>query len=236
MQNKKSLLRRLLVLYVTFFVVLVVSFAHSLPHFSRGYSDGAEIGNDIMRNLALGTPRQVYLMSNIPVHGAGEVLRGGETDDAASVRGYVSNLTLTVEEEAPGRSAVRMAFSSIGGSPWLYLTVMLIPVCFLAIVVMMVLIIGSLRRSIREERPLERRNVGLLRAIGALTIFAELLQDTASWIMARRAAELLAGTRYAVDATLHVSYSTIIMGILILFAAEVFAIGRNLGEEQRLTI
>ena len=41
MQNKKSLLRRLLVLYVTFFVVLVVSFAHSLPHFSRGYSDGA---------------------------------------------------------------------------------------------------------------------------------------------------------------------------------------------------
>ena len=34
----------------------------------------------------------------------------------------------------------------------------------------------------------------------------------------------------------HVSYTNIIMGILILFAAEVFAIGRNLSEEQRLTI
>ena len=39
MQNKKSLLRRLLAIYVTFFVVLVVSLAHSLaPNFSRGYA------------------------------------------------------------------------------------------------------------------------------------------------------------------------------------------------------
>ena len=38
------------------------------------------------------------------------------------------------------------------------------------------------------------------------------------------------------DAGFHVSYAMIIMGILILFAAEVFAIGQNLSEEQKLTI
>lgn len=236
MQNKKSLLRRLLALYVTFFVVLIVSFAHSLPIFSRGYSDGAEIGNEIMKNWALGAPRQVYMLNQIPVHATGEALRGGEAGDPTTVRSYVSNLSLLVEEEAPGRSAMQLAFSTIGGSPWLYLMVMIVPACFLAIVVMMFLIIGSLRRSIREERSLERRNVGLLRAIGALTIFVELLQDTTAWIMARRAAGVLAGTQYTVDTQLHISYSTIITGILILFAAEVFAIGRNLSEEQRLTI
>ena len=52
----------------------------------------------------------------------------------------------------------------------------------------------------------------------------------------RRAAELLAGNGYAVDTGFHVSYSMVIMGILILFAAEVFAIGQNLSEEQKLTI
>ena len=50
------------------------------------------------------------------------------------------------------------------------------------------------------------------------------------------AAELLAGSGYTVDAGFHVSYAMIIMGILILFAAEVFAIGQNLSEEQKLTI
>ena len=39
-----------------------------------------------------------------------------------------------------------------------------------------------------------------------------------------------------VNTSFHVSYSIIIMGILIHFAAEVFAIGQNLSEEQKLTI
>ena len=54
--------------------------------------------------------------------------------------------------------------------------------------------------------------------------------------MNSRAAELLAGSEYTVDTAFHLSYSTIIIGILIIFAAEVFAIGRNLSEEQKLTI
>ena len=118
----------------------------------------------------------------------------------------------------------------------MYALLMLSGLSFIAIVVLMFLIIHSLRRSIREERTLEQRNVWLLRTIGALTILAELFQDIVNWRMAHRAAELLADSGYAVDTMFHVSYTNIIMGILILFAAEVFAIGRNLSEEQRLTI
>lgn len=236
MQNRKSLLRRLLALYVAFFVVLIISFTHSFSNFSEGYSDGAEIGNDMAKSWAEGTPRQVYLMNRIPVRTEGTAVQTCDEASKRSVMAYVSDLTLMVEEEAPGRSALQLAFRSIGGSPWLYLTVMLVPVALLAIIVMMFLIIGSLRRSIREECALESRNVWLLRAIGGLTIFAELLQDFSAWIMARRAAVLLEGSAYRVDTTLHISYSTIIMAILILFAAEVFALGHNLSEEQKLTI
>ena len=106
----------------------------------------------------------------------------------------------------------------------------------LAVIVLMILIIRSLRRSIRDERPLGRRNVWYLRSIGVLTILAELLNGLLGRAMNLRAAELLAGSGLTVDTSLHISYSMIIMGLLILFSAEVFAIGQNLSEEQKLTI
>ncbi len=106
----------------------------------------------------------------------------------------------------------------------------------MAIVVLMFLIIHSIRRSIREEHTLDRRNVWYLRAIGSLTILTELLNDVMTWRMSVRAAELLAPYGEAIDTAFHVSYANIILGILVLFTAEVCAIGQNLSEEQKFTI
>lgn len=237
MQNKKSLLQRLLVIYITFFIVLVASIAHGfLPNFTRGFSEGTQMGNDILKNWNSGTPRMIYMLESIPVRDQDPVTVASDSKQAHSVTARVDRLNLTVERDAPGISVMGLAFSSIGGSPWLYATVMLGLLFFLAIIVLMFLIIHSLRRSIREERALDSRNVWLLRTIGLLTILTELLQDIVNWRMARQAADLLAGSPYNVDTGFQVSYPTIIMGILILFAAEVFAIGQNLSEEQKLTI
>lgn len=237
MQNKKSLLQRLLVIYITFFIVLLASIAHGfLPGFSRGYSQGSELGNDIVKSWASGNPRMIYILGNIPVHGMEEFLVGEESNGPTVVNARVSTLSLTVEQNAPGVSPMGLALRSIGGSPWIYALVMLKPLCFIAIIVLMFVIIGSLRRSIREERTLDKRNVWMLRLIGGLTIVMELMQDTVNWYMSRQAMELLAGSGYVVDTQFNVSYPVVIMGILILFAAEVFAIGQNLSEEQKLTI
>lgn len=237
MQYKKSLLQRLLVIYITFFIVLVASIAHGLlPGFSKGYSEGTELGQDIVKNWESGTPRLIYMLDNIPVREAQPVVFDSSDPAIQQIRIRVSNLSLTVEQNAPEASVMGLAFSSIGGRPWMYALVMLGLFFFVAIIVLMFLIIHSLRRSIREERTLDKRNVWLLRTIGLLTILMELFQDIVNWRMARRAAELLAGSPYTVDTGFHVSYTTIIMGILILFAAEVFAIGQNLSEEQKLTI
>ena len=239
MQNKKSLLQRLLVIYITFFIVLVASIAHGiLPNFSRGAAEGAELGNDIAEKWKSGVPRMIYMLGDIRVTGQPENgCRNRRRRRAWKSKPTSANsLGLVVEQNAPGTSPLGLAFRSIGGSAWLYALVLLCPLLYLAIIVLMFVIIHSLRRSIREERTLDKRNVWYLRAIGMLTIVTELISDTVDWVMNSRAAELLAGSGYTVDAGFHVSYAMIIMGILILFAAEVFAIGQNLSEEQKLTI
>lgn len=238
MQNKKSLLQRLLVIYITFFIVLVASIAHGfLPGFTKGYSEGTQIGDDIVKSWMSGTPRMVYMLSNVPINRSprNEIALEGIAA-GRSVEARIGTLSLTVEEDAPGATVMGIAFSSIGGSPWLYALTMLNLLAFAAIIVLMFLIIHSLRRSIREEHTLDKRNVWMLRTIGLLTILTELFRDTVNWRMADRAAELLAGSGYAVETGFQISYSTVIMGILVLFAAEVFAIGHNLSEEQKLTI
>ena len=73
MQNKKSLLQRLLVIYITFFIVLVASIAHGiLPNFSRGAAEGAELGNDIAEKWKSGVPRMIYMLGDIRVTGQPE--------------------------------------------------------------------------------------------------------------------------------------------------------------------
>lgn len=237
MQNKKSLLQRLLFIYITFFIVLIASIAHSLvPNFSKGYVAGSEMGNEIAKNWLSGTPRMIYMLGNIPVLEQQEVIAANEGALAASVKASVSRINLVVEQDAPGASVLSLAFRSLGGQIWIYALMMLGTLAYIAIIVLMFLIIHSLRRSIREECPLARRNIWLLRTIGLLTIFTELSHALIGWSMNSKAAELLAGSGYTVDTSFPLSYSTIILGILILFAAEVFAIGQNLSEEQKLTI
>ena len=217
MQNKKPLLQRLLVIYITFFIVLVASVAHGiLPNFTRGAAEGVEMGNDIAEKWKSGIPRMIYMLSDIQI-----------TEQPGNTLAITS---------APGASPLGLAFRSVGGSAWLYALVMLVPLLYLGIIVLMFVIIHSLRRSIREERTLDKRNVWYLRTIGLLTILAELISDTVNWAMNSRAAELLAGSGYTVNTEFRISYAMIIMGILILFAAEVFAVGQNLSEEQKYTI
>lgn len=237
MQNKKSLLQRLLVLYVTFFIVLVISIAHNLlPDFFRGFTAGSQMGSEIVNSWESGTPRLFYVLNNIPLRDRPSQTVDPALPEVLSAEVHAEHLQLFVVEEAPTDSVMRLAFSSVGGHPWMYALLMLSGLSFIAIVVLMFLIIHSLRRSIREERTLDRRNVWYLRTIGLLTIAVELIGNIVDWIMNRRAAVLLADSGFTVDTSFHFSYLMIIMGILILFAAEVFAIGQNLSEEQKLTI
>ena len=235
MQNKKPMLQRMLAIYVIFFAVLATGLAHSVwPNFSKGYDEGAVIGRDIARNWASGAPRSIFTLFEVPLSAKTPVRL-----DGAGIRLVPTTRRIDLAADLPadaGSSPLHLALSSIGGNPWFYLITVFRALAFVAIVVLMFLIIHSIRRSIREEHTLDRRNVWYLRAIGSLTILTELLDDVMTWRMSVRAAELLAPYGEAIDTAFHVSYANIILGILVLFTAEVCAIGQNLSEEQKFTI
>ena len=111
------------------------------------------------------------------------------------------------------------------------------PLLYLGIIVLMFVIIHSLRRSIREERTLDKRNVWYLRVNRpadhprrADQRHRGLGHEQPRRRTARPEADTPSNTGF------RISYAMIIMGILILFAAEVFAVGQNLSEEQKYTI
>ncbi len=191
---------------------------------------------NLARNWGSGTPRLIYMLENITIDESPENVLALPENPNVKIDTKIRKIGLVVEQEAPGTSIIGLAFRSLGGSGWIYISVMLTLLAYLTIIALMFLIINSVRRSIREERTLDKRNVWYLRAIGGLAIATELMDGVVVWTMNRRAAELLAGSQYTVDTAFHLSYSTIIIGILIIFAAEVFAIGQNLSEEQKLTI
>lgn len=236
MQNKKSLLKRLLFIYIAFFLVIAAGIIHSvLGDFGRGAQTGMKMGEEMAALLQSGDPRMIYLLGDIRVIDQPGNNHTFQVNDK-SVDASVTRLNLIVSEPAADSSPLQLALRSVGGSVGLYLLTLLIPLFFIAILVLMVLIIHSLRRSIRQEKTLDRRNVLYLRAIGVLTILSELVNALVGRAMNLRAAELLADSGLRVDTGFQLSYTMIIMGILILFSAEVFAIGQNLSEEQTLTI
>ena len=255
--RKSSYLRRLLMIYIGFFALLACSFLFDfLPSLSQGVSSGIELGNEINEAYQDEEPKQFYMVLNIPLNGSEGVELTPITADT-QITAYPTTIALEVTEPMVADQGVnQIAFAAIGNSPLTYILmigsalcfpiIVVLPLtyilmigsalCFPIIVVLMFLIIRSVRRSIREEEPLAKRNALLLRAIALLTILSELLGKLGLWQMAKRAAALLAESDYVVDTTFHLNYGILLMGLLLLFSAEIFVIGRDLGEEQKLTI
>lgn len=240
MQQKKSLKLRLLVIYITFFVVLIASVVYNfLPDFSRGTNVGTNIGHEIAQSWNARNPRATYLLMDVPTlqPEMNTPIEGVPQSDEMTVKARITRMDILVEKKAPAETSVfSLAFGVLGGSPTVYLLTILGSFSYVAIIVLMFLIIHSLRRSIRDELPLDSRNIGRTRFIGALIIFSEVCRSISLWVMNGKAAELLARTDITIDTSFPISWWNILIGVLVLFTAEVFAIGYQLSEEQKLTI
>ena len=113
MQNKKSLLQRLLVIYITFFIVLVASIAHGvLPNFSRGAAEGMELGHDIAEKWKSGVPRMIYMLGDIRITGQPENVVQVAATTGSEISASVRQLELIVEQDAPEASPLGLAFVS----------------------------------------------------------------------------------------------------------------------------
>ena len=229
MQNKKRLHRHLLTIYVIYFVALFIGFmATIVPNFSRGWNDAE---NMLERSEMLGNGR-IYSVSAPLVAGRGEAL---------NIEGLPEGVTTDIQQIAlrvrvPENYTIGTAFKVNANSGWAYLLMAIMGLSFLAIFVLFALIINSLRKSIRDEQPIRQSNIACTRWIGILIIVAELRRALMLYINIREASRLLADTLLEVATQFPLNYWEMIVGILFLFMAEVFSVGTQLSEEQKLTI
>ena len=220
MQNKKRLHKHLLLIYIIYFAALIVGFAASfVPDFSRGWRDAQD-------TLEIEIPQggiRSYYVEPIVIEGL-----------PATVEPTISRIDLRVQVDEA--YTLLNAFKVMGNNVYCYLLMVITGLSYLTILVLIALIINSLRKSIRDEQPLRHSNILRTRAIGILILVAELSEALMKYISNTEAARLLEGTSFEVVGTFPLSYWNVIVGILFLFMAEVFSLGTQLSEEQKLTI
>lgn len=240
MKNKQAQLKRLMALFVLFLALLAVGFVHSIAgDFGRGFMAGMEAGESIGKEWATRSHDYTYLIPDVRID---EEFRPAAQDSAAGSRNgrevmiQRNAVNLKVRHPAGDLSPMAASMRVVGDNPMVFYSALIILLSRAAIIILMIVIILSLKRSIREERPMERANILYMRLIGGLLILSELMDAAGTQLVRSHAAEVLADYSLKVDASFSISYWNLMMAVMVLFAAEVFAIGQRLSEDQQLTI
>lgn len=231
MQNKKKTIRRLTVLYVLFFIVIATSIVLSFnaTAFNEGFMTGMSDAQRMFEDKGAGNkvsifydmrPSTGYMDFNMPIFES--------ADSSIAIKARPSRID--VEAISPG-----MANHFRGTGLAMFFSILSL-LTYGAIFIIIFLILTSLRKSIRTDDVFDRSNIVMTRVIAVLLIVGSLLFSFASWIECRSIAPFFEGSGYAINTSFPFNFSELIMGIIVLFVAEVFAIGTSLSEEQKLTI
>lgn len=231
MKPKKIILRRITTLYVIFFVVIGFSLVRTLSQFSgeefnTGINDAQRVFSDadagrrceIIYDIRTATSSMDF---NMPIY----------ADSVSRTAIYTRPAALDVELSRPEGTEGAFPHNSMNMVYGLLGTVI-----YLAIFIILFIVIGSLRKSIRHDDAFPKSNIALTRAIGILLIVASLVFSLISWLEAKAIAPYFEGSAYQINTSFPFNFSEIIVGILIFVIAEVFAIGTSMSEEQKLTI
>lgn len=106
----------------------------------------------------------------------------------------------------------------------------------IAIVVLVVIALISLYRSAKQGRVFPRKVVALLLVIGLLLVALSLSVDTQTFLERRLAHDLLLGTQWVPQARYTIHFTRIFFGLTIIFLSQIIRIGRELQDEQELTV
>lgn len=221
-------------MYVVFFVVIAFGLVRTVSRFSgEDFNTGKNDARRMAAEETSGEGRNVELIYelrtatssmdfDIPVY-------SNEADDITM---YARPALLDLEATMPaGVSLGGISFNSYS-----IVYSLLVTLIYGAVFVILFVIIGSLRRSIRNDDIFRKSNIALTRAIGILLIAASLLFSLMSWLEAKAVAPYFADSPYHINTAFPFNFGEIIMGVLIFIIAEIFSISSSLSEEQKLTI
>ena len=112
-------------------------------------------------------------------------------------------------------------------------------VCVLAGIAMTVLVVMALVSFYiytRRGKVFPKKNITWLTWAGVLMIFMSLGMDIGTYLESSIAFDLLRQSQWAPAAQVSIHITRILFGLTIIFMAEIFKIGRDIQEEQELTI
>jgi len=105
-----------------------------------------------------------------------------------------------------------------------------------AILVLVVIVLVGFYRSAKRDVLFPARNIVLLTVVGILLMATSLALDTSTYLERRVALDLLQGTEWQPDVHFTIHFTRIFFGLTLVFMTQVFRIGRQLQEDQELTI
>ncbi|MDR2937209.1 MAG: DUF2975 domain-containing protein [Rikenellaceae bacterium] len=226
MKSQSKILKRIDALYIIFFLIVSVSLVVGLTgiDFRAGFNEGFEHG---MPGKQMLSPF-VELKNDISVTGYNIPVY---TNADGSVVGMARTNTIDLRLEGPGTARL-----SPVASTWGMMIMTLAMLLYLGVFVVMLVILVELRKSARTNNVFSRNAITLTRMIGAMLITASILGDTGNYIRNNYAARFFEGSDFVIANGFPITFKEIIMGVVVLFIAEIFAIGYDLTEEQKLTI
>lgn len=139
----------------------------------------------------------------------------------------------TFDVDITGDDSQQLASSKANWCMWLQVF------CVLAGIAMTILIVMALISfyiNVRRGKVFPKKNIAWLAWAGVLMIVMSLGMDVSTYLERTLALDLLAGSSWEPQVTIQIHHTRIVFGLTIVFLAEIFKIGRQMQEEQELTI
>lgn len=107
---------------------------------------------------------------------------------------------------------------------------------FVVIIVLAIIVLVSFYRSTKQGRIFPTKQTSLLLVIGLLITASSISIDTRNHLEHLVAADLLQGTEWKPVVFFGIHFTRIFFGLTVIFLSQIFRIGREMQEEQELTI
>lgn len=222
--HKQKIIRRINLLYIFFFSIVLgyCIYEVSSHEFQAGFKEGLLAGKNSCKEPLFKT----YTVFDVPLkREAGVYNTLIREDDNLQLNARVTNIDLKIEGEKVFRENL------LGSFLWRILSFF----CYIAIFIIVIIMLILLRTSLRTGNIFDRLHISFVRSIGILLIIGSFLNDLARYLEIHRVSELLQGTLWQTSLNVF-SFRDILIGVLILVIAEIFAIGYDISEDQKLTI
>ena len=234
---KRNILVRVRILYWVLISFIVLMLGVQFYSFAYGFTEGIKGAMEYLENpdkeyiSAMFVPAENEIQMSMSSF---EIPVASMADSSVSVRSSVASYNVLIEKDKEMK--VPMAWTQTAHAVMLFIALGI----YIAIVVFMFKVLASIKSSLNQNTVFSRKVIGYIRWVGALLIVCSLFLDISSYLHNAQVVaiiEMCSDVNVKMSAGFPISsYMGIITGVMILFFAEVFAIGYDISEEQKLTI